>query len=138
MLCMQVLGNDLSICAAARTGQLEYNSMLPLIAHNLLASVDYLTDAINMLAKRCISGVSANWPRCQQNVTATGVDAVLLSRFFGAEQAQKLESEAKERQVSLKDLILERQLMTPDQIEKWMNVKTLLGPVTKESARSST
>lgn len=136
MLCLQVLGNDMAVCAAARTGQLEYNSMLPLIAHCLLASLDSLTDAINMLAKRCISGVNADASRCQQNVTATGVDKILLSGFLGAEQAKALESEAQERNISIRDLILERQLMTPDQIIKCMNVKTLLSPGSNESSRS--
>ncbi len=126
MLCMQVLGNDVAVSAAARDGQLECNAMLPLIAHNLLGSLDALIDGINLLTRRCISGVTADASHCTQNVAATGVDALLLATAFGAEAARILTAEASERSVSIREIVLERQLMTVEQFERAMNVKTLL------------
>ena len=126
MLCLQVTGYDLTICSAAREGQLECNAMLPLIAHSLLAALEALTGGIKLLSNRCISGVTADLSRCKHNLAVSGVERLLLSTVLGAEQASKIIAEAHELAISVRDLVLERQLMSAEQFEQCMNVKTLL------------
>src|SRR5438046_10146877 len=65
MVCYQVLGNDVTIAAAAEAGQLELNVMVPVIAHNLLFTMRILTNAARVLAERCIEGIEADRAQCE-------------------------------------------------------------------------
>src|SRR6185369_2709467 len=59
-VCAQVLGNDAAITFSGSFGNFELNVMLPVIAHNLLESIELLTTASQVFARRCIVGVEAN------------------------------------------------------------------------------
>src|SRR5712692_7619577 len=59
-VCYQVIGNDVTIAAAAEAGQLELNMMMPVIAHNILFSMMMLTNASRVLAERCVEGIEAD------------------------------------------------------------------------------
>lgn len=134
MLCMQVLGNNLTLSVAAQTGQLEHNAMLPLIASNLLFSSDALVDALNLMTKRCIAGLSADSAHCQEKLAATNPELALLTAYFGQARAKQLEDEAHGKSISLRELIISRQLMTPEQYDRTINVKMLLTQSSTESA----
>lgn len=73
MACYQVLGNDYTITLAAQAGQLESNSMTPLIIHNLLQSLDLLRNAINPFNQKCLAGISANTSNCNELLDKSGV-----------------------------------------------------------------
>jgi len=64
MVCFHAIGSDLGVSLAVSAGQLELNVMMPLIAENLLESVDLLTAACRQLALRCVDGISADPARC--------------------------------------------------------------------------
>src|SRR2546422_10383065 len=57
MVCYQALGNDVTIAAAAEAGQLELNVMMPVIAHNVLFTMQILTNASRVFAERCVEGI---------------------------------------------------------------------------------
>lgn len=73
MACYQVLGNDYTITLAAQSGQLEANSMTPLIIHNLLQSLDLLRNAIHPFNQKCLAGVIANTIRCNELLDKSGI-----------------------------------------------------------------
>jgi aspartate ammonia-lyase len=73
MACYQVLGNDYTIVLAAQSGQLEANSMTPLIIHNLLQSLDLLRNAIGPFNQKCLAGVTANIMRCNELLDKSGI-----------------------------------------------------------------
>lgn len=60
MVCFQVIGNDESISLAADSGQLELNVFIPVIAKNLIESLDILTNGVNAFDRKCIKGIKAN------------------------------------------------------------------------------
>ena len=60
----QVIGNDLAVTLAAEGGQLQLNPMEPLIAYNLLFSIDLLIAASRMLDERCVRGIRADSAQC--------------------------------------------------------------------------
>ncbi|HEY9597096.1 MAG TPA: aspartate ammonia-lyase, partial [Cyanophyceae cyanobacterium] len=64
MVCFQVMGYDNAIALAAQAGQLELNVMMPLIAYDLIHSIEILGNTIAALTKRCIEGITANRDRC--------------------------------------------------------------------------
>src|SRR5947199_8375392 len=59
-VCFQVIGNDVTVTAAAEAGQLELNVMMPVIAHNILMSMMILSNATRVLAERCVEGIAAD------------------------------------------------------------------------------
>ena len=64
MVCYQAIGNDLAIATAAEAGQLELNVMMPVIAHNLVFTMEILGNAARVLAERCVQGVQAHAEQC--------------------------------------------------------------------------
>ncbi|MFO0143480.1 MAG: aspartate ammonia-lyase, partial [Aphanizomenon sp.] len=64
MVCFQVMGYDNAIAFAAQGGQLELNVMMPLIAYNLIHSIEILGNTISALTTSCIRGITANQERC--------------------------------------------------------------------------
>lgn len=73
MACYQVLGNDYTTTLATQSGQLEANSMTPLIIHNLLQSLDLLRNAIHPFNQKCLAGVTANTNRCNELLDKSGI-----------------------------------------------------------------
>src|SRR3989454_11842516 len=67
MVCYQALGNDVTIAAAAEAGQLELNVMMPVIAHNLLFTMQILTNASRVFAERCVEGIEADRAQCERS-----------------------------------------------------------------------
>src|SRR5207245_4491519 len=67
MVCYQALGNDVTIAAAAEAGQLELNVMMPVIAHNLLFTMQILTNASRVFAERGVEGIEADRAQCEKS-----------------------------------------------------------------------
>ncbi|MBI4351747.1 MAG: aspartate ammonia-lyase [Elusimicrobia bacterium] len=65
MVCFRAIGSDLGVSLAAAAGQLELNVMMPLLAENLLESIELLTAACRQLALRCVDGITADAGRCR-------------------------------------------------------------------------
>src|SRR5688500_18469415 len=59
-VCFQVVGNDACVAVAAEHGQLELNVMMPVIAYNVLLSMEILTTSCTVFTDRCIAGIEAN------------------------------------------------------------------------------
>ena len=94
LVCFQVIGNDLAITMAAEAGQLQLNAFEPLIAHNLLASMSLLTNAIGTLTTRCVMGIEAREENCTRHVEASVGAATALVPIIGYERAAALAQEA--------------------------------------------
>jgi fumarate hydratase class II len=60
MVCAQVLGNDTTITFAATQGNFELNTFMPVIAYNLLQSINLLADSMSSFAKNCVAGIKPN------------------------------------------------------------------------------
>jgi aspartate ammonia-lyase len=93
--CMLCMGHEQSLSLAASMGSLELNAFLPLIAHTLLHSIDLLINASNILASRCINGITPNRARCAQHVNCSSATATALVPIIGYEAARKLAHIAK-------------------------------------------
>ncbi|MEK7308721.1 MAG: aspartate ammonia-lyase, partial [Nitrospirota bacterium] len=66
MVCFQVIGNDTAITYAAQASQLELNVMMPVIVYNLLFSLEILSNAVKIFAKKCVQGITADKIRCKE------------------------------------------------------------------------
>ena len=90
MVCAQVIGNDSTITIAGQSGNFQLNVMLPVIAYNLLQSIDILGNASRLLADKAISGFTVNTDHLQQSLTQNPVLVTALNSVIGYELAAKI------------------------------------------------
>src|SRR3954464_15668480 len=90
----QVIGNDTAITIGGLQGQFELNVRIPLMARNLLQSIQLLTSASTMLAKKCVDGIQANLEGCERSAEGTLAVATALNPFIGYDRAADIVKEA--------------------------------------------
>ncbi len=115
---LQVIGNDQVIAACASLGQLELNAFLPLIAHNLLWSLEMLAKAAVIFREKCICGIKANEERCRRWLEESHTYITALTPYLGYEKAGELVKKSLEERKPLKEIIFESGLFTPEELEK--------------------
>ncbi|MBD0381383.1 aspartate ammonia-lyase [Paenibacillus sedimenti] len=117
----QVIGNDHTICLACEAGQFELNVMGPVIAFNLLQSLKIMRNAAGVFERFAVEGMEADRERCKAYVEQSFGIVTALNPHLGYEVAAQLVKEAVRTGLSLKELILEKQLLTPEEIEEILN-----------------
>jgi fumarate hydratase, class II len=90
----QVIGNDTAITIGGMNGHFELNVYVPLIARNLLQSIQILASASRLLADKCVAGIDANRERNEQYAEATLSAATALNPFIGYDKASEIVKEA--------------------------------------------
>jgi aspartate ammonia-lyase len=125
MVTFQVTANDQAVLLAAQSGQLELNFMAPLAAHNVLQSEELLESCTKMFIK-CIEGTKVDAGKTAENFSRTFGYATALNPYLGYKEVSMLVTEAYEKGISLKELILEKGIMEKDGLEKI--IATARGP----------
>ncbi|MBD2311295.1 aspartate ammonia-lyase [Desertifilum sp. FACHB-1129] len=125
MVCFQVMGYDSAIALAAQAGQLELNVMMPLIAHNLIHSIEILGNAIAALTQQCLEGITANRDRCLAYAEGSLALVTALNPHIGYLNAAAVAKESLETGKSLRQIVLERQLMTTEELDKVLDLEKM-------------
>jgi aspartate ammonia-lyase len=110
-IAFQVMGNDLAIGMAAEAGQLQLNAMEPLIALNLLSSLQLLTNGVDTLVTRCITGISANPNVCRQYLDRSACLATALVPLLGYKLAVNTANEALQSGRTIRNIVVANGLM---------------------------
>jgi len=103
----QVIGNDVAITVAGASGHLELNTMLPVIAHNLLQSIDLLANASRAFARRCVGGIAADAERCAGNIERSLALGTGLVPALGYDKAAEIANEAHKSGRTIREVALE-------------------------------
>lgn len=125
MVCFQVMGYDNAIAFAAQAGQLELNVMMPLIAYNLIHSIEILGNTIAALTKRCIQGITANSDRCLAYAEGSLALVTALNPHIGYLNAAAVAKESLETGKSLRQIVIERGLMSAEELAKVLNLEKM-------------
>lgn len=125
MVCFQVMGYDSAIALAAQAGQLELNVMMPLIAYNLIHSIEILGNTLAALTARCIKKITANRDRCLAYAEGSLALVTALNPYIGYLNAAAVAKESLETGKSLREIVLERKLMTPEDVAKVLNLQQM-------------
>ncbi|UIE36351.1 aspartate ammonia-lyase [Leptodesmis sichuanensis] len=125
MVCFQVMGYDAAIALAAQAGQLELNVMMPLIAYDLIHSIEILGNTLAALTDRCIKGITANQTRCLAFAEGSLALVTALNPHIGYLNAAAVAKESLETGKSLRDIVLEKQLMTPEALAEVLNLEEM-------------
>ena len=125
MVCFQVMGYDSAIALAAQAGQLELNVMMPLIAYNLIHSIEILGNTIIALTERCIKGIIANLDRCLTYAEGSLALVTALNPHIGYLNAAAVAKESLETGKSLRLIVLEQGLMSEAELAKVLNLEQM-------------
>ena len=123
----QVIGNDLAVSMASEAGQLQLNAFEPIIAFNILQSLQMLTNALDTLADH-VMGITANRQFCRQKVEESPGLATFLIPRIGYDKAVKIAKEALLPNRSVRSIVLEQKLMTEEEWEEFMSPENLTSP----------
>jgi fumarate hydratase, class II len=108
----QVVGNDAAITNGGQWGFFELNTMLPLIAHNLLQSIELLSSSAPLFAEKCIDGIEANRERCRAGIEQSLALVTYLVPSIGYDRASSISREAYATGKTIRELVLERGLLS--------------------------
>lgn len=125
MVCFQVMGYDNAITFAAQAGQLELNVMMPLIAYDLIHSIEILGNTIAALTDSCIAGITANRSRCQSYAEGSLALVTALNPHIGYLNAAAVAKESLETGKSLRQIVRERNLMTEEELAQVLNLEQM-------------
>ena len=127
MVCFQVLGNDTAIAYATQASQLELNVMMPVIAYNLLFSIEILTGGINAFNNKCLKGIKADADKCQTLAETTLAIATALNPIIGYASAAGVSKEAYRTGKSVKQVAIEKGILHKTDADRVLDPLKLTG-----------
>jgi fumarate hydratase class II len=114
----QVIGNDAAITFSGQGGNFELNVMLPVIAYNLLQSINLLDSATTAFAEKCINGISADKEKCFSNLEQSLALSTLLVPVIGYDKAAAIAKEAHEKKRTVREVALKNQVLPEKALNK--------------------
>ncbi|HEY0930284.1 MAG TPA: aspartate ammonia-lyase [Gemmatimonas sp.] len=124
-VCFQVIGCDTTVTMAAEHGQLELNVMMPVIAHNVLLSMQILTNAMNTLTERCVQGIEAHEAMCQYWVGRSAALATALMPQIGYAAAAELAKRSVKEGVLIRDLVKREAVIPAEQVDDVLDLRRM-------------
>jgi fumarate hydratase class II len=117
----QVIGADATITFSATCGAFELNTMLPVVAYNLLLSIELLANASRVFAKRCVAGLEADAEKCRGNIQQSLAMCTALAPVIGYDQAAKIAKVAYETGRTVREVALEQSGLDKARIEELLD-----------------
>jgi fumarate hydratase class II len=109
----QVIGNDATVTFCGQGGYFELNTMLPVIALNLIESVEILAAAAGLFAQRCVAGITANRERCRSYIERSLALSTYLVPYIGYDKASEISKEAFRTGETVREVAI-RKAILPD------------------------
>src|SRR5659263_308935 len=128
MVCFQVAGNDHAVAMAAEAGQLELNVMTPLIAFDLLWSIELLANTMKMFREDCISGMIVDEKRCNEFIENSHALATVLNPYIGYDNVAQLVKTALSENKSLKQVLIEGNIIPQKYLEEILDAMKMTEP----------
>jgi aspartate ammonia-lyase len=119
----EVIGNDVTVSFAAEAGQLQLNAFEPIIAHSLFKSLAHLTSGCDTLRARCVTGITANREHMRRLVEHSIGIVTALNPHIGYTNATRIAQDALSSGRSVYELVLERKLLSREQLDTILNFK---------------
>jgi aspartate ammonia-lyase len=124
-VCFQVIGNDTCVAISAEHGQLELNVMMPVIAFNILLSMQILTNACVVFTERCVAGITANEKMAAYWLERSAALATALAPQIGYAAAADLSKRSVAENILIRDLVTRERVLPPDQIDEVLDLRKM-------------
>jgi fumarate hydratase, class II len=116
MVAARVIGNDATIAWAGASGNLELNVMMPVIAFDLLQSIEILAGAARLFAERCIDGLEADRERVAEMVERSLAMVTALAPRIGYDRAASIAKEAFASDRTVREVARERGVLSEEEL----------------------
>jgi aspartate ammonia-lyase len=126
MVAFHVIGADAATAYAVSAGQLEINVMMPLAAYEVLFAASILTNYLPVFARTCVDGIVANRPRLEKYLVESAALATVLTPRLGYLKVAELLHEAERLGRPVKELLVERGLLSREEVEALLGDAALL------------
>jgi fumarate hydratase class II len=117
----QIIGQDAAITMGGCWGQLDLNTMIPVITHNLLRSIEILSNTCLLFARRCVAGLEANSERCAHNIEQSLSMVTVLAPVIGYDKAARIAKHASESGRPVRAVALEESGLSPAMLAELLN-----------------
>ena len=128
MVCVKVIGNHNGITIAGSQGQFELNVFKPLIAHNILQSIDLLADSSNNFARFCVKGIKADIKKITKDLESSLMLVTAIAPKVGYDNAAKIAKAALKKGTTLKHEAVKSGLITEKEYLNIVNPKKMINP----------
>jgi len=128
MVCAQVIGNDVTVGLAGQSGNFQLNVMLPLIAYNLLQSIELLANVARLLADKAIEEFTVNRERLQAQLGRNPVLVTALNPRIGYERAAAIAKRAYREGRSIREVAAEMTDLSEDELAELLDPARLTAP----------
>jgi len=125
MVCAQVIGNDATITMAGQSGNFQLNVMLPVVAHNLLQSIDLLGNAAVCLADKAISGFTVNQANLDRALDRNPILVTALNPVIGYEKGAAVAKKAYAEGRPVKDVAREMTDLSDQELDRLLDPASL-------------
>jgi fumarate hydratase, class II len=123
MVAAQVVGNDVTVNVAGMSGVFELNVMMPVLAYNLLQSIEILANVSRLLADRCVTGLEANEERARQMVEQSLAMVTSLAPRIGYDRAAEIAKEAFKTGRTVRELAEEKGVLPADELARALDAR---------------
>ena len=128
MVCVKVIGNHNGITMAGSHGHFELNVFKPLIAHNILQSIDLLADSSKNFSLFCVKGIKANKDKIKYYLDKSLMLVTSLAPYIGYDNAAAIAKKALKNKTTLKEEALKSGLINKNDYEKIVDPKKMIYP----------
>ncbi|MBE7323926.1 class II fumarate hydratase [Nocardioides sp. Y6] len=133
MVCAQVVGNDAAVAWGGAAGNFELNVMMPVMARNVLESIQVLANSSRLLAERCVDGITADAERMRRYAESSPSVVTPLNKYIGYEAAAKVAKQALAEGATIRETVVamgfvERGEVTEEQLDAALDVESMTHP----------
>ncbi|TKB33839.1 MAG: class II fumarate hydratase [Nitrospira sp.] len=121
MVCAQVIGNDVTVTVGGQAANFELIVMLPVMAYNVLQSIELLSTASNNFAVKCIDGIKANEERCRSLIEESLAMCTALAPEIGYEAAAKLAKDAYKSGKTVREMAKEQKVLSDKRLTELLD-----------------
>lgn len=128
MVAAQVIGYDMAIALGGLGGHFELNTMMPLMAYNILSSVEWMANAVRVFTNRCVAGIGADEERSRETVERNLALATALAPVIGYDKAAEISKEAYRTGRTVREIALKRGVLSPEKLDAVLDVYKMTEP----------
>lgn len=125
-VCAQVIGNDVAVTFSGTNGNFELNTMLPVMAHNVLESIELLTNGLKVFNEKLLIGLEPNTEKMESNTQKNPILVTALVPKLGYDTAAEIAKESMSTNKTIKEVLLERELLSESEVDDLLNLKKLI------------
>ena len=126
MVCVQVIGNSITVDIAGSNGHFQLNAYKPVIAFNIIQSVNLINDGIKSFNKNCLKGLKANKIMIDNHLNNSLMLVTALNKSIGYDNAAKIAKKAFDENLTLKEAALKLKLISEEEFDKIVDPKKMI------------